>query len=78
MRRRLWLGIDAVLAVLCLVAAVRSWHAGIGTTFFAADGDQPAFEATRYIGPWLALAALLVVVAGLALIDLVVRWARRE
>jgi hypothetical protein len=71
--QRLWLGIDAALAVLCVVAAVLSWHNGIHHAVFAAAEEQPGFTATRYSGPWLALAVLLVTVAGLAVIDLVVR-----
>ncbi len=75
--RRLWIMIDLVLVVACAVAAVPIWQRGIRKTWFAAIGDQPAFESTRYIGPWLGLAALLVAVAGVAAIDLVVRCAVR-
>ncbi|WP_460701107.1 hypothetical protein [Nocardia thraciensis] len=76
MMRRLWILADLVLLVVCLGAAVRSWRHGISTTWFAAVGEQPAFEATRYSGPWLGLAAFLVAVAGLAIVDLVARGAR--
>ncbi|MFI5780358.1 hypothetical protein [Nocardia sp. NPDC051570] len=75
--RRLWIVVDVALIVLCLGAAVPSWRNGIHTTAFEASGDLPAFEATRYVGPWLGAAALLVAVAGVALVDLVARWAGR-
>ncbi|MGV9679515.1 hypothetical protein ACWDSJ_29915 [Nocardia sp. NPDC003482] len=75
--RRVWIVVDLVLIVLCVGAAVPSWRHGVHTTAFAASGDLPAFEATRYSGPWLGLAALLVAAAGLAVVDLVVRCARR-
>ncbi|WP_280266432.1 hypothetical protein [Nocardia wallacei] len=78
MMRRLWIVVDLVLLVLCLGAAVQSWRHGIGTTWFAEVGEQPAFEATRYSGPWLGLAAFLVAVAGLAAVDLVARGARNR
>ncbi len=77
MMRRLLILLDLVLVVACAVAAVPIWQHGIRTTWFAAIGDQPAFESTRYIGPWLALSALLVAAAGIAAIDLVVRCAVR-
>ncbi|NKY54198.1 hypothetical protein [Nocardia vermiculata] len=73
--RRVWIALDLLLVVVCAVAAVPSWRQGVHTTWFAAVGDQPAFESTHYTGPWLALAALLVAAAGLAAIDLVVRCA---
>ena len=78
MRHRLWPVVDVVVLVACLAGAVPAWHAGIESTPFAGSGDLPAFEATRYIGPWLGLAAVLVVVAGLALIDLVARSLSRS
>ncbi len=77
MTHRLWLAVDVVVLVLCLAAIVPAWHAGIESVSFAASGDLPAFEATRYSGPWLGLAALLAAVAGLALIDLVARAVER-
>jgi hypothetical protein len=76
-RRRLWILLDLVLVVVCAVAAVPIWRHGIHRTWFAAVGDQPAFESTHYAGPWLALATVLVAAAGLAAIDLVVRCAVR-
>ncbi|MFJ1459641.1 hypothetical protein [Nocardia wallacei] len=76
MMRRVWIVVDLVLLVVCAGAAVPSWRNGIDRTVFAAAGEQPAFEATRYSGPWLGLAALLVAIAGLAVIDLVARCAR--
>ncbi|MFC9896704.1 hypothetical protein ACFVMC_23725 [Nocardia sp. NPDC127579] len=56
---------ELVLAVLCAVGAVASWSRGLITTSFAAVGDVPAFDATRYVAPWLLLAALLLMCAGL-------------
>ncbi|MCM6774885.1 hypothetical protein NDR87_25925 [Nocardia sp. CDC159] len=76
--RRLWIVVDLALIVLCVGAAVPSWRNGIRTTTFAASEELPAFEATRYAGPWLALAALLVAVAGVAVVDLVARCAGRS
>ncbi len=78
MMRRMWIVLDLVAVVVCLAAAVPSWHAGIESITFAASADQPAFEATHYSGPWLVLAALLVAVAGLAVIDLVARGVDRS
>ncbi|QIS06446.1 hypothetical protein F5X71_32795 [Nocardia brasiliensis] len=66
------------LAVLLLVAAVASWRAGIRTSTFAALDRAPEFVATRYVGPWLLLAAVLGAVAGLFLIDAVARLVRRR
>ncbi|MBB5914411.1 hypothetical protein BJY24_003278 [Nocardia transvalensis] len=74
--RRLWIVVDLVLLVLCVGAAVPSWRHGLTTTSFAASGEQPAFEATRYSGSWIGLSALLFAIAGLAAIDLVARCAR--
>jgi hypothetical protein len=75
MMRRLWIVLDVVVLLACLGAAVPSWRGGIHSIGFAADGGQPTFTATRYSGPWLALAALLVTLAGLAVIDLIARLA---
>ncbi len=75
--RRMWVLLDLVLVVVCAVAAVPTWRHGVQRTWFAAAGEQPAFESTRYVGPWLALAAVLVAAAGLAAIDLVMRCTAR-
>lgn len=64
------------LAVLGLVAAVLSWRQGSQTTTFAAIGQAPEFVATRYVAPWLLLAAVLVAIAGLVAIDAVTRVVR--
>lgn len=77
MMRRMWIVLDVVVLLVCIGAAVPSWRGGIESIAFAASADQPAFEATRYSGPWLGLAAVLVTVAGLAVIDLVARCAGR-
>lgn len=65
--------LDVLVAVLGLVGAVLSWRHGVHHTVFAAAGNRPAFQASSYHGPWLLLAIVLVVVAGAALIELVVR-----
>jgi hypothetical protein len=75
--RRPWIVVDLVLILLGMAAAVQSWHNGVRTTPFPGSDAVPAFEASRYAGPWLGLAALLVAVAGLAVIDLVARCACR-
>ncbi|WP_280404981.1 hypothetical protein [Nocardia brasiliensis] len=66
------------LAVLALVAGVGSWRNGIRTTTFAALDPAPEFVATRYVGPWLLLAAVLGAVAGLLVIDAVTRTVRQR
>ncbi|NEW39481.1 hypothetical protein GV794_25015 [Nocardia cyriacigeorgica] len=75
-RRTVLMIVDGVLAVVCVVAAAFSWRQGVQTTEFAPMGEVPGFTATRYSGPWLVLAALLIAVAGLAMIDLVTRIVR--
>ncbi|MBF6211387.1 hypothetical protein IU433_07515 [Nocardia puris] len=67
---------EAVVVVVCLVLAVVCWGRGVVTTSFAAFGDVPAFDATRYVAPWIALAAFLVAVGGLFAIDAVARAVR--
>ncbi|WP_433659819.1 hypothetical protein ACQPW1_45220 [Nocardia sp. CA-128927] len=67
---------ELALVVLGLVAAVLSWHQGIQTTTFAAMGQAPEFVATRYVAPWLLLAAVLAGIAGLFAIDAVTRVVR--
>ncbi|WP_328406624.1 hypothetical protein [Nocardia sp. NBC_00403] len=69
MRREIVVFGEVVVAVLCLVVAVLSWRNGLVTTSFAAAGDLPAHSATRYVGPWLLLAAFLVAIAGIVGID---------
>jgi hypothetical protein len=60
---------EVVVAALCVAAAVLSWRHGLVTTSFPAAGHVPAYDATRYVGPWLVLAAFLVAVAGVVVID---------
>ncbi len=67
---------EVVAAVVVLALAALSWGRGTVTTSFAALGEMPAFDATRYVAPWLVLAAFLVVVAGLLAIDAVTRAVR--
>ncbi|MFE3053788.1 hypothetical protein [Nocardia sp. NPDC059239] len=73
-----WLTVFAefVLVPVLVVAAVWCWHNGIRTTVFKPQGEVPAFTATRYIGPWLAGCAVLAIMSGLALIDVVARAVR--
>ncbi|MFD0365117.1 hypothetical protein ACFQZZ_27100 [Nocardia sp. GCM10030253] len=69
MRREIVVLGEVAVAVLCVVAAVLSWRNGLVVTSFPGAGDVPAFDATRYVGPWLILAAFLVTVAGVIGID---------
>ncbi|MFI6868037.1 hypothetical protein [Nocardia sp. NPDC050406] len=73
-----WLAVfgELVVAALCGVAAVWSWRNGVRTSWYSPNGDMPGFDAIRYSGPWLSLAALAAAVGGLLLIDLLAR-ARR-
>ncbi|MEV6767802.1 hypothetical protein AB0N05_04140 [Nocardia sp. NPDC051030] len=67
---------EFVLVPVFAVAAVWCWRNGIHTGWFKPSGDAPGFDATRYSGPWLSGAAVLVVVAGLVLIDTVAKVVR--
>ncbi|MGW5387825.1 hypothetical protein [Nocardia sp. NPDC003963] len=67
---------DIVLAVLAIALAVLCWNLGVRNTDFPATGDVPAYTATRYVGPWLFLAMLLVAGAGAAVIDAATRLVR--
>ncbi|MEV3965345.1 hypothetical protein AB0M34_31445 [Nocardia sp. NPDC050193] len=67
---------DIALAVLALALAALCWNLGVQNTDFPATGDVPAYTATRYAGPWLFLAMLLVAGAGTAVIDAVARLVR--
>ncbi|UGT64650.1 hypothetical protein [Nocardia asteroides] len=67
--------LGAVLALAAVLTGVLAWRNGIRTTEFAPSGDVPAFEATRYAGPWIVLAATLLTVAGLLLVDVVAQLA---
>ncbi|WP_216901730.1 hypothetical protein [Nocardia alni] len=78
MPRRVWIVLDVVVLLICLGAAVASWRGGLESIRFLVVEDQPAFTAVRYSGPWVALAALLVAIAGLAVIDLVARCVARS
>lgn len=70
-----WLAVlaELVLTPLCAVVAVWCWRKGVQTTWFEPNGEMPGFEAIRYSGPWLSLAALAVAVGGVLLIDLIAR-----
>ncbi|AYF73545.1 hypothetical protein D7D52_06395 [Nocardia yunnanensis] len=68
---------EFVLVPILVAAAVWCWHNGIRTTVFAPQGDAPAFSATRYVGPWLAGAAILAIGAGLVAVDVLARAFRR-
>lgn len=69
--------VDLAVAILALALAVLCWQLGVRNTAFPATGDVPAYTATRYVGPWLFLATVLVAGAGVAAIDAAVRVARR-
>ncbi|MGV9410231.1 hypothetical protein ACWDOP_09980 [Nocardia sp. NPDC003693] len=73
-----WLAVLAefVVAPVLAVLAIWCWRNGIHTGWFQPVGESPGFEATRYSGPWLALAAVVMTVAGLVFIDLVARVVR--
>ncbi|WP_069160617.1 hypothetical protein [Nocardia altamirensis] len=70
--------VELGLVVLGLVGAVLSWRHGIQTTTFAAAGPTPEFVATRYVAPWLVLAAALVALAGVFAINAVSRVVRHS
>ncbi|MFD0000361.1 hypothetical protein [Nocardia sp. NPDC127526] len=75
-----WLAVLAefVLAALLAGAAVWCWRNGVHSGWFAPVGESPGFTATRYSGPWLAGAAILVTAAGLVFIDLIARALHRD
>lgn len=61
---------EIVSAVIVVALAVWCWNAGVTETLVAAAGNGgPEYVSTRYAGPWIALSAVSVVVAGLLLID---------
>ncbi|MET9491776.1 hypothetical protein [Nocardia sp. NPDC006630] len=70
-----WLAVlvEFVLTPVLVITAVWFWHKGIHTGWFAASGDAPGYTASRYSGPWLAGAAVVMTAAGLVLLDLVAR-----
>ncbi|ORI24112.1 hypothetical protein BJI47_16245 [Rhodococcus sp. 1168] len=68
---------EIVAAVLVVALAILCWNAGVTETVFVAAGDSgPEYVSTRYAGPWIALGAVSVVLAGLLLIDGVRRLLR--
>lgn len=63
---------ELVLAVVLALGAVWAWQRGlVPMTLPNAKPDAPPYELTRYVGPWLGLAALLVLIALLAVLDAV-------
>lgn len=61
---------EIVFAVIFVVLAILCWNAGVTETVFAAaDNGGPEYVSTRYAGPWIALGAVSVIVAGLLSID---------
>ena len=68
--------VEVVLAVFAVLLAVLCWQQGVQSTAFPATGDVPAHTATRYVGPWLFGACVLVAVAGLVLLDAFARGMR--
>lgn len=75
-RSRMIATVEAVSAVLLVTAAVVSWRNGVLRTAYTAQGEIPAHDSVRYAGPWLVLAAVLVMVAGLTCVDAAVRTLR--
>ncbi|MFC6013677.1 hypothetical protein [Nocardia lasii] len=61
------------LAVLLSACAVLSWRDARRLTEFPGTDEHPGFVAVRYVPPMLVLATALVIVAGLLIIDAVVR-----
>src|SRR3546814_6063120 len=47
-RRTVLMAVDAVLAVVCVVAAVLSWRQGVQTTQFAPMGEVPGFRSEEH------------------------------
>lgn len=61
---------EIVASVMVVALAILCWNAGVTEAVFAATGNGgPEYVSTRYAGPWIALGALGVLVAGLLLID---------
>ncbi|MDJ0358929.1 hypothetical protein [Rhodococcus sp. H29-C3] len=66
--------VEIVSAVTVVALAVLCWNTGVTDTVFAVAGNGgPEYVSTRYAGPWIALGAVGVVIAGLLLIDAVGR-----
>jgi len=77
-RDRVIAAAEVVVAVLLVLAAVASWRNGVVDTAFAAQGELPAHDSARYVGPRLVLAAALVALAGLAVVDVAARVSRTQ
>ncbi|RMI30864.1 hypothetical protein [Nocardia stercoris] len=77
MTRTRWILADLTVLIVGVAAALVCSRLGVRTSEFPAVGDQPAFTATRYVGPWLGSAAALGTLAGVALIDLCDRLLNR-
>lgn len=74
MRRTIASAVEIVVAIAAIVAAVWSWHHGLRTSTFAAEvHGAPDTTGTLYQGPWIALAFVLVAIAGVLVIDAVRR-----
>ncbi|WP_067703147.1 hypothetical protein [Nocardia jejuensis] len=73
-----WLAVLAefVLVPVIVGGAVWCWHNGLHPGWYRPAGETPGFDGVRYSGPWLSLAAVLVTIAGLVLIDVVARTVR--
>ncbi|MGW6375274.1 hypothetical protein ACWFRB_04305 [Rhodococcus sp. NPDC055112] len=66
--------VELGLAVLATAAAVWCWNRGVQTSDFApAMEGAPAFTGTHYSGTWIGAATVLVIAAGLLVIDVVRR-----
>lgn len=69
---RQWLrpGGELAVAVVAFVLAAVCWNEGTNTAPYLAIADgAPSFEVTAYSGSWLLVAAALLTVAGLLVVD---------
>ncbi|MFD4183395.1 hypothetical protein [Rhodococcus sp. NPDC058514] len=77
MSERMMRIVELALAVLAVGAAVWCWNRGVQTSDFGpAMEGAPEFTGTHYSGTWIGAATLLVIVAGLLVIDAVRRRVR--
>lgn len=77
-RDRVIAAAEVVVAALLLLAALVSWRTGMVDTAFAAQGEVPAHDSVRYVGPWLILAVAFAALAGLTVVDSAARVLRTQ
>jgi TRAP-type C4-dicarboxylate transport system permease small subunit len=76
-RRNVTIAGEVIAALAIAFAAWWSWdHAERTSAFMPAYEGAPAYSGTYYAGSWIALAAVLAVVAGILVIDGVGRVTR--